>query len=185
MLLIHKNKYCLLILFGFSFLCPTVSQATSFTSDTGGDLTSNIYMTVNMPTCTTSVNDPNFNSVNQHDIENGSVTTKTINIILTCSGLLTSYTIKLSSSKGIYGQNDDGIIKGDNSTVGYHLTWADATVSNKSSSVNLNTTLTPNTPPSTESFNIPINIKPVAISASGKVSSGPANSSLNVSLLFN
>lgn len=139
---------------------------------------------INIPTCTASVNNVNFNSVIPSDIKNGNVTTKTSDITLTCNGILPSYTIKLSSPKGIDGQATDGVIKSDNSTIGYHLTWGNNRIANAGDSVNLNTTLTPKQSPSQASFHIAVKIKPIGINASGRISPGTANSSLNINLKF-
>lgn len=153
--------------------------AISFTTNTA------TLRLINRASCSASVNDVTFtSSPTARAISAGEVDPIAANIALTCNAVLPAYTIKVSSPSGTNGDSTNGVIKSENDTIGYSLTWGDNQVA--SGDVQLDTTLTPATLPTQSSFQIPINVRPVSlVSSASQITSGPANSTINIELRFN
>ncbi|EKS6154157.1 hypothetical protein QCB07_002272 [Salmonella enterica] len=138
------------------------------------------------PTCSASVNNVDFGIRTVDELNNGVRMQANVNI--SCNDILPAYSIKISSDVGM---SKNGIINSENSTLGYRLTWGDLTdaglsVSNQPVILDSVVTLINGRRPSTESFNIPLNIEPVSIASSGvDISPGSANSRINIELKFN
>lgn len=175
-------KQSLLILAGFSF--PFYADATSFASNvTGGTVTSNLSMTVKA-SCSATVGDITFGDQAAGDIKKGTVADKVMSLAIACDTTMANYTLTFTAADGVKDVAN-GIINTElNSTVGYQLRWGDSTVKPLDTAITVNgTAITPTNKPTTESFTIPIKVKPVALGEI--VSPGAANTALNIKLTFN
>ncbi|EKG5019305.1 hypothetical protein U8296_004465 [Salmonella enterica] len=138
------------------------------------------------PTCSASVDDVTFpGTPAARAIAAGTVTPRTAAVRVTCDDILPKYTIKVSSPKGTHGNPADGVIRSDNATVGYRLTWDKDQVAAANSNVQLNSVLTPVNTPSTSTFTLPINVRPVGLVSLDNIEAGPASSAIQIDLTFN
>lgn len=149
-----------------------------------GDFGSNITLTYT-PTCSASVDDVPFpGAPTASAIVARSVTPRTATVRVECDDILPKYTVKVSSPKGTHNASD-GIIRSDNATVGYQLTWDNGQVAAAGSNVQLDSVLTPATLPSASTFTLPINVRPVGLVPQDDITAGQANSAIRVDLTFN
>lgn len=138
------------------------------------------------PTCSASVNDVTFpGTPTPSAIAAGTVTPQTATVSVTCDDILPKYTVKVSSPNGTQGGATDGVIKSNNPTVGYRLSWKEGQVANAGSNIQLDSVLTPATLPTQSTFTLPISVKPVALVPQGSITAGPANSAVKIDLTFN
>ncbi|EME7695730.1 hypothetical protein VZ957_004538 [Salmonella enterica] len=137
------------------------------------------------PTCSASVNNVAFGSRTVNELNSGIKMQANVNI--SCNDILPTYSIKVSSDVGA----TNNILKSDNSTVGYSLTWgntseAGLSVSNQPVVLDRVITLPYGRRPSRQSFDIPLIIAPVSTALPGAdITPGPANSRINIELKFN
>ncbi|SUB84071.1 Uncharacterised protein [Pragia fontium] len=158
--------------------------ATSFTSNvTGGTVTSNLSMVVKA-SCSAEVNDIAFGDQSAGDIKKGTVVDKTMSLDIACDTTLANYTVSFTAADGVNNATNGIISTKANSTVGYQLKWGNDTVKAANSVVTIDgVAISPTKKPTTESFSIPIKVKPVALGTI--VSPGAANTALNIKLTFN
>ncbi|EAR9301724.1 hypothetical protein KHA76_003628 [Salmonella enterica subsp. houtenae serovar 44:z36,[z38]:-] len=138
------------------------------------------------PSCSARLENVVFPEQTSSAIQSGTVTPQQASINVSCDDILPKYTVKISSPRGIPDDKTptDGIIKSDNPSVGYRLTWGDNQVG--TGNVALNSALTPARLPSTSNFSLPIDIRPVSLVPKVEdIISGPSGSSIQVDLTFN
>lgn len=152
-------------------------------------LTGNYNRTISViytPSCSASVNDVVFpGSPTASAIVAGTVTPQTATVNVSCNDILPKYTVKVSSPNGTQGNATDGVIKSNNASVGYRLSWKEGQVASVGSNIQLDSVLTPATQPTTNTFNLPISVKPVALVPLANVTAGPASSAIKIDLTFN
>jgi len=115
----------------------------------------------------------------------GTVTPQTATVTVSCDDILPKYTVKVSSPNGTQGNATDGVIKSNNASVGYRLSWKEGQVASAGSNIQLDSVLTPATQPTANTFKLPISVKPVALVPQADVTAGPANSAIRIDLAFN
>lgn len=167
----------------------TIENASRISSEPSGKIVGDINKTITLvyiPTCSASVNDVVFpGSPTASAIAAGTVTPQTATVNVSCNDILPKYTVKVSSPNGTQGNATDGVIKSNNASVGYRLSWKEGQVASVGSNIQLDSVLTPATQPTTNTFNVPISVKPVALVPLANVTAGPANSAIKIDLTFN
>lgn len=139
---------------------------------------------INNASCAVSVNDVTFGDQTVPTVKTNSVESKTINIDFTCNAVLPAYTLSISGRDGANNATNGVINVKNNSSVGYQFTWGNNTVKPVNSAVTVNgIAITPNTKPTTNSFTIPITVKPVALST--QPIPGLANTALTINVKLN
>lgn len=139
---------------------------------------------VNNASCAVSVNDVAFGNQTATDVKANAIASKTINVAFTCNGVLPAYTLSLSGRDGANNATNGVINVNENSSIGYQFTWGNSTVKPVNSAVVVDgLAITPNTKPTTNSFTIPITVKPVALST--QALPGLANTALTINVKLN
>ncbi|MGJ3355900.1 MULTISPECIES: fimbrial protein [Providencia] len=139
---------------------------------------------INNASCAVSVNDVAFGNQTATDVKANVIAGKTINVAFTCNGVLPAYTLSFSGRDGANNANSGIINVKDNSSVGYQFTWGNNTVKPVNSAVVVNgVAISPNTKPTTNSFTIPITVKPVALST--QPIPGLVNTALTINVKLN
>lgn len=160
---------------------PFIKETATLTGDANKTIT-----LVYTPTCSASVNDVAFpGAPTASAIVAGTITPQTATVTVSCDDILPKYTVKVSSPNGTQGNATDGVIKSNNASVGYRLSWKEGQVASVGSNIQLDSVLTPATQPTTNTFNVPISVKPVALVPLANVTAGPANSAIKIDLTFN
>lgn len=139
---------------------------------------------INNASCAVSVNDVAFGDQTATSVQSNAIASKTININFTCNAVLPAYTLSLSGRDGANNATNGVINVKENSSIGYQFTWGNSTIKPVNSAVVVDgLAITPNTKPTTNSFTIPITVKPVALST--QALPGLANTALTINVKLN
>ncbi|MEG0210543.1 hypothetical protein [Hafnia sp.] len=141
---------------------------------------------INNATCSASVNNVTFpGTLTSSAIVAGTVTPQTATVNVSCNDILPKYTVRVSSPHGTHGNARDGVIKSNNATIGYRLSWKEGQVATAGSNIQLDSVLTPKVLPVQNSFTLPISVRPLALVPQANVKAGSANSAIKIDLTFN
>lgn len=190
MLVINRNKYYLLTLFGLSFLSPTMSQAISSTSSIGSEQISNINMMVSTPICQINngqgvAQQITMPSVSIYELRTNTGKTATAPLLVDCNSSDVQpnnilVTVKPAGSSTIVNNGQDGKLATDKAGVGLLLTWK---VNSQAVDLSNHTITFPSSIATEKLWDLSINAKP--ISTDNKIlSSGNYTGTIIVNLQY-